>query len=1012
MTKWIKRIEVEPKFPSRNLELESFFALGAKIIKVPFFKLVALDESPAHSLVEKIMVDKTLQHGHYESYESIHGRVDAAIEVCFRPGVTDNSAKSLEESFSLFEQDLRAYSGILYLFIGATGKKEAAEIEGFLRESVMPMLHNKLIQEASFIDPSHFQSNARFEEISIPNVEIEHDTRANVIDLDLNDESLLHLSHERCLALNLEEMRAIKEHYQDSELTNQRKALGLAQMPTDVELEVLAQTWSEHCKHKIFSSLIEYTDQEGNVEVIDSIYKSYIKKATKDIEASGKDWLVSVFSDNAGIVRFDTNIDLCIKVETHNSPSALDPYGGAITGILGVNRDILGAGLGARPIANTDVFCFASTEMPSKVDPLKLPAGLMEPERLLKGVHKGVEDGGNKSGIPTINGAIVFDQDFAGKPLVFCGTIGMLPPRLADGRESSDKGARVGHHIFVLGGAVGADGIHGATFSSMELGENPPATAVQIGDPLTQKRVMDFLLEARDLGLYSCVTDNGAGGISSSIGEMAELTGGARIDLNLHPRKYPGLSPWEIMISESQERMTVAVKDEFKSSFSQLASRRGVLATNMGVFTDSGFLEVFFGEDRVALLNMKFLHEGVPQLKLKATFKAESGRKTWIEIPKEKFKNSKQALMTLLNSENIASKEPWVRQYDHEVQGATIQKPFPGVNGISPGDSGVLDLGVHGGEGMLGVSCGLAPRWSFVHAGMMAKVSVDEAFRNLLASGVDPDKVCVLDNFCWPDPVASEKNPEGEEKLGMLVKCSQALYEICTLYSLPLVSGKDSMKNDFRGKNRAGEPLVISIQPTLLVTAMGHGKIKNLTRSVAVKGLHLFEFGPAFKSMKASEFSEVFEETDLGSEEGSITDYLSWDFVKCKAHHLGLYQLIDKGLISACHDISDGGLICAVSEMLMDENVGLSIDLESNLSLFDQVSEGPGRYVVGVSDDNLVGFKKGIQDLGLKARSLGVCDNSGKLTVAGDWGFSASIKELCDSWRRDWGIETVNRETR
>ncbi|MCR9205694.1 MAG: AIR synthase related protein, partial [Halobacteriovoraceae bacterium] len=795
--------------------------IKASIQKISFYKVKLNDLNLSLEEVISSFTDPTLQMAHSSPY-SFAEELDGAISVSFLPGVTDNSAKALEECLRLKGWDTTCFSGSLYLIKGGKGVgKKAFEL---LKEEV----GNSLIQEINFIEKVPLLEGERFKNISLPEVHITHQEEALEVSLDLNSDQLLKLSKDRCLALNLEEMEAIKAFYLVEKNQKVRKELGLPLWPTDVELEVLAQTWSEHCKHKIFASEIEYTDSKtGKVEVVDSLYKSYIKKATKDIESDGVDWLISVFSDNAGIVRFDNKIDLCIKVETHNSPSALDPYGGAITGILGVNRDILGCGLGAKPIANTDVFCFASTELPKKVDANKLPSGLMEPLSLLRGVHKGVEDGGNKSGIPTVNGAIVFDIDYAGKPLVFCGTIGTLPQKLEDGREGKNKGAKKGDKIYVLGGAVGADGIHGATFSSMELNEDSPATAVQIGDPLTQKRVMDFLLRARDLGLYTCITDNGAGGISSSIGEMAELTGGATIDLNTHPRKYPGLSPWEIMISESQERMTVAVHPEKAEYFEKLSQQAGVESTCMGEFTDSGRLDVFYKDERVAILPMEFLHDGVPKLKLKAIGNQSNKFGSWVNYPNTSLpKNKSDILKTLLNRENIASKDYWVRQYDHEVQGATIGKPFPGKEGISPGDSGCIDLEIHGGEkdSMATVGCGMAPRWSQENANLMAKLSVDEAVRNLISSGTNPDKICLLDNFCWPDPVATEKNPQGKEKLGQLVDTCKGLYEICKTYKAPLVSGKDSMKNDFRGKNRGGEDLVISIKPTLLVTGMGHGK--------------------------------------------------------------------------------------------------------------------------------------------------------------------------------------------
>lgn len=1005
---WIKRIEIEDLMASRKTHLEDILCqFGQKgTVKAFNFYLVAGHGSvPEPDLFKELMWDQALQKGHFEVQER---SFQSAVSVTYLPGVTDNSGKALEEAFSLRNLEVRCFSGVWYEIEfekGTNTNQREVALESFMAE-----VGNPLIQKVQHFLKEDDGVLGRFKKNHIPEVHISHDQGSEEVSLDLSEEDLLELSRKRCLALTLEEMKVIKDFYQREDVKADRKKKGLPLWPTDVEIEVLAQTWSEHCKHKIFAADIHYTNEEtGEDFKIESLYKSYIKKATKeiseDLEKEGNNWLVSVFSDNAGIVRFDKNIDLCIKVETHNSPSALDPYGGAITGILGVNRDILGCGLGAKPIANTDVFCFASTELPKLVDPQKLPAGLMEPMRLLKGVHKGVEDGGNKSGIPTINGAIVFDTDFAGKPLVFCGTIGTLPARLPDGREGSEKGAKVGDGIFVAGGAVGADGIHGATFSSMELNEESPATAVQIGDPLTQKRVMDFLLEARDRGLYTCVTDNGAGGISSSIGEMAELTGGAKIDLNLHPRKYPGLSPWEIMISESQERMTFAVDKKNEDAFLKLAKERGVVATRLGEFTNTGTLEVFYKEELVASLDMDFLHDGVPTLDLKARSVTQSKRTSWIELPKKEAPQShSETLKELLISENIASKAPWVRQYDHEVQGATIAKPFSGKNGIGPGDSGVIDLEVHGGVpgSMATVGCGLAPRMSAINARAMAMQSVDEAVRNIIVSGTNPDKICLLDNFCWPDPVKTEKNPSGDIKLGQLVDTCRGLYDICKLYKAPLVSGKDSMKNDFRGKNRGGEPLVISIQPTLLVTAMGHGETKDLLRSHATQeGLRIYRMGAFQASLVVSEWLEHYSDKNLEALNSESIGPEDWDFSLCHQTYKTFYKANTQGLIDCAHDVSDGGVAVSVAEMLFDSQLGFTFE-NDNSSTLQYFGEGPGMILVAVKDENTQRFEELCANEKVDFEFLGQTNGNGEIQFSPNDKVKTQV--ALNSWQREWEV--------
>jgi phosphoribosylformylglycinamidine synthase len=496
-----------------------------------------------------------------------------------------------------------------------------------------------------------------------------HDT-PSVIDLEVDDAALIELSEAGLLALNLEEMLAIQAHYRNPTIQSAREALGLpTNAPTDVELECLAQTWSEHCSHKIFAAKIHHVDTEtGEDSEIDSLFKTHIMQPTLDMQKR-VDWLLSIFHDNSGVIEWTKDWSLCIKAETHNSPSALDPFGGAMTGIVGVNRDILGTGLGARPIANMDVFCFGPPDYDGH-----LPKGLFHPSRVLRGVHAGIRAGGNESGIPTVNGAIVFDDRYIGKPLVYAGTVGIMPRHLPDGRESHDKTPSAGDIVYMLGGKVGSDGIHGATFSSLELTEESPSSAVQIGDPITQKKMVDMVLEARDAGLIQVITDNGAGGLSSSVGEMAELTGGAELDLSVVPLKQPGLSSWEILVSESQERMTVGVTEANIPAFEALAALHEVEATAVGTFTNSGAFIVKHGEMVVAHLPMDFMHDGCPQLQLESEWTAPVHEEP--KFPNLDAKEMGKMLARILARPNVASKEWWVRQYDHEVIGQTVIKPF------------------------------------------------------------------------------------------------------------------------------------------------------------------------------------------------------------------------------------------------------------------------------------------------------------------------------------------------
>ncbi|MBK5276560.1 MAG: phosphoribosylformylglycinamidine synthase subunit PurS, partial [Desulfuromonadales bacterium] len=496
-----------------------------------------------------------------------------AVEVGFRPGVTDNVGRTAREAVTYlagrsFEDGQGVYCAVQYLI---SGDLTASDVERI----ATGLLCNTLIQRYTILSAPEFIARRGFPAY-VPKVAAAVETHCNAsvqeIDLEVSDAELMRISKEGVLALTLDEMQIIQAHYRDAAVLAERRKHNLGAKPTDVELECLAQTWSEHCKHKIFAGTVQYEDENGHKQEIKSLFKSFIQRTTKDVrERMGeKDFCLSVFKDNAGVIRFNDTHSLVFKVETHNSPSALDPYGGALTGIVGVNRDPFGTGQGSKLIFNTDVFCFAD---PFYAKPL--PARLLHPRRIYEGVVEGVEHGGNKSGIPTVNGSLVFDERFAGKPLVFCGTAGLMPAQV-NGQPGHDKYIKAGDLIVMTGGRIGKDGIHGATFSSEELNENSPVTAVQIGDPITQKRMFDFLIRARDKGLYRFITDNGAGGLSSSIGEMAGECGGCRMDLAKAPLKYPGLNPWEILISEAQERMSLAVQPEQIDAFLAMAGRFGV----------------------------------------------------------------------------------------------------------------------------------------------------------------------------------------------------------------------------------------------------------------------------------------------------------------------------------------------------------------------------------------------------------------------------------------------------
>ncbi|MCO4795217.1 MAG: hypothetical protein KC493_15980 [Bacteriovoracaceae bacterium] len=944
----IQGIQNTPLFENKRRSLE--MALEQKIddLVIRKFYLIQSNNELSKETIEDIFCDPVMDLSIWSSEQD--KSFSHSIQIGFRAGVTDNTAHSAVEAFNLTGVECLISSGDLYLLNTKTSIDNLSVMAN-------EILGNPLIQTVDVMKIDGDFSN-RFSNIHLPHVEMSGDGKVETFDLNyITEEDFKKLNQDRCLAMTWSEFTHMKNNFYSEKTLSDREMVGLTNEMTDVELEVIAQSWSEHCKHKIFSANISFN--EGNESTkIQSLYKSYIKGATSKIEKDRKiDWLKSVFKDNAGIVRFDDNLDLCIKVETHNSPSALDPYGGALTGILGVNRDILGTGMGALPIANTDVFCFADPKWPLEGYEGKMPAGLQKPIRLLEGVHKGVEDGGNKSGIPTVNGAIFFNESYAGKPLVYCGTVGVMPQKLNDGKDAFEKYVNVGDKIYVVGGAVGADGIHGATMSSLELDENSPSTAVQIGDPLTQRRVTDFLMEARDRNLFSGLTDNGAGGISSSVGEMATITNGATIELSNCPLKYPGLLPYEIMISESQERMSIAVPPEKTKEFEELSKRFNVTSVCLGEFTNSGYLKVNYKSETVALLDLGFLHESLPPMELEATWNGPIQHESWLgqDLRSDLLDKttSEEILKNLLSSPNIANKEKWVRQYDHEVKGSTHIKPFTGKSSNGVNDSGVVWLYPHGGtkDNAVSIGCGMTQRLSPYDPELMAKYSVDEAMRNVVANGGDPDTCCMLDNFCWPDPVKSDGNPDGDIKLGQLVKTCQGLYDITCAYGTPLVSGKDSMKNDFKGKNHDDEPLRISILPTLLVTAMAKTNINaTVTSDFKNEGDSIYLLGSSDLSFAGSELESLYKLPETTSP-AELNMTLNMQVFR------QIHSLIKSGILKSCHDVSDGGALVAIAESCFGNDLGADLNFDSN-SLLNLFGEGSGRFVVSVSASDKSDFEK------------------------------------------------------
>lgn len=902
---------------------------------------------------------------------------DFYCEIGFLPGVTDNVGKTAKQALETFlgkslPNEENVYTSVIYAF---KGNLTAKDIEYIAQE----LLYNPLIQQHRIYD------NSQKPIIYIPRVTIKQKITVETFDLSkFSDDELLKLSKDRLLALNLEEMRAIKKFFMNEQFLKLRYMIGLGDI-TDVELECLAQTWSEHCKHKIFNATIEYEDEKGNKETIKSLFKTYIKASTERIKQErNDDFLVSVFVDNAGVITFNQNWNVVFKVETHNSPSALDPYGGALTGIVGVNRDVLGTGLGAKLIFNTDVFCFA--------DPFykaPLPPKILHPRRIYEGVVMGVEHGGNKSGIPTINGSIIFDNRYLGKPLVYCGTGGIMPKKILD-KPSHEKEVKDGYLIVMCGGRIGKDGIHGATFSSEELHEGSPATAVQIGDPITQKKMADFLYVARDRGLYTSITDNGAGGLSSSIGEMAQLSNGAEVELEKAPLKYHGLQPWEIFLSESQERMTLAVPPEKIDEFLKLSKQYDVESTVIGRFTSSGFLHVKYENKTVAYLPLDFLHNGLPEMKLKAKFNPPLRNEVEVKVNQPYG----EILKNLLSSLNICSKESVVRKYDHEVQGMSIIKPFVGLYNDGPSDAAVIKPLPDSYEGLI-VSHGICPKYSDYDTYHMSACALDEAIRNAVCVGGNIDKMACLDNFCWCDPIKSEKNPDGEHKLAQLVRANKALYDYTVSFGVPCISGKDSMKNDYIMGN-----IKISVPPTLLFSLIGiiPDVRKTMTMDFKQPDDLIFIVGITKEELAGSEFFRLY-----GLDGGNVPKV---DAKLNKRVYKAMYKAIQEGIITSAHDCSDGGIGCAIAEMAFSGGYGCIINLDDvprdsiNKPYEILFSESAGRIIFTVNKKNL----KEVNNIfeGLPIAKIGEVKNDNMLIMrfSGETIIKENIFTLKEYWQK------------
>ncbi|MFA6130194.1 MAG: phosphoribosylformylglycinamidine synthase subunit PurL [Candidatus Omnitrophota bacterium] len=920
-----------------------------------------LTENQVITICQELLVDKVAQEYSVIASEAKQSKNMIArndnrgvhiIEVAYNPGVMDpveaSVLKGIRDLGILGAESVKTAKK--YIFYGSLSS-------GQLKTISEKLLYNKLIQHVV--------------DLNIPQGDIKHQPGYyfNLVTVDLlnaTDAGLLEISKKGQLFLNLEEMRQIRDYFRKQKRN-----------PVDCELETIAQTWSEHCYHKTFRGNIAYKEKKavpalGNMS-IKGLLKSTIMKATKELN---KSWCVSVFKDNAGVIRFDEKNNICFKVETHNHPSALEPFGGANTGIGGVIRDPMGTGMGAKPILNSDIFCFAPPDLAFN----KVPAGSLHPKRVMKGVVSGVRDYGNKMGIPTVNGAILFHEHFAGNPLVYCGTVGIMP------KNKSFKKTNVGDLVVVLGGRTGRDGIHGATFSSGELtheSETISSGAVQIGNPIQEKKMLDTILQARDANLYSAITDCGAGGLSSAVGEMAaEL--GAKVYLERVPLKYSGLSYMEIWISESQERMVLSVPPENIDKLVKVFANEDVEATVIGEFTDSKRLELYYEDNKVCDLDMRFLHDGIPQITKKAVY--EQARHKEPKIPLKK--NLTADLLKLLSHYDICSKEWVIRQYDHEVQGGSIIKPLAGLVNDGPSDASVTKPLFDSVKGII-ISNGINFRFGFIDPYWMAASCIDEALRQIISVGGSLKEVAILDNFCWG-------NPDKPDRLGSLVRAAYGCYDAAKEYGVPFISGKDSLYNEFSVHGKS-----TSIPGTLLISAISVMEDVNKSISMYAKkeGNLIYIVGKTRDELGGSHYYDLYNAV------GNQVPKLKYQ--ESRKIFSALSKAAEKGLVEAMHDCSDGGLGVALAELVFSGGLGAEIFLaeapyESSDPRNDSLlfSESNSRFVVEVDKKNKEEFEKTLKGLDYclagclsSGNSFKIYGLDGKLCV------DADSRKLKESWQ-------------
>lgn len=901
---WVIRIKNSEARPSERIIQERASRwLGIRVEDLKLIDVYLVDLPLSRSEIklveEEILVDPILQESFY-SYTGNWLEEDFKwlVQIGLKPGIKDGSgerAKQAVEDLLGKELDGKVYTAREFLLDGDLDRSEVSEIASEL-------MANDLIHRVTIVETG--KVNERENKLKeLPEVSSQAEVDFQTFKID----DLAEVSSRRNLALSEEDIESIREYFTRQEVVDRRRSKGLDENITDVELEAIAQTQSEHCKHRIFNAKIHYRNRDsGRTEEIDSLMDTYIKRSSREID---RDWVLSSFWDNAGVMRFNDDYAVTLKFETHNSPSAKDPYGGSITGIVGVYRDPLGTGKGSKIIAGSYGFV---TPYPSYEGPLQPE---IKPRRLLEGIVEGVRDGGNKSGVPTITGYSKFNDSYLGKPLVYVGAVGLMP-RDIDGEKSWKKDVEDGDLIIIAGGRVGRDGIHGVTESSLEFSEEITSGHVQIGDPFTQKKVHDFILEARNQGLLNLVWDLGGGGLSSAVGETAQFSGGCLLDLKKAPLKYEGLKPWEILVSESQERMLLGIDQSKLRRLRSLAEKHDVEIAQMGKFTDSGYFQVNYGEDVVAYLDLGFLHDGFPRYELEAVWSASE----LSEPDLSRASDPEQELLELLSRPNIASKKWIQRQYDHEVQGNTVIKPLVGKNPVKS-DASVVKPLPETDEG-LALGLGNNFHYSEIDPYWMAASSLEESLRRVISVGADPREIALNDNFTWPNSLYDEDdNPEGKRNLGKLVRANKALDKFTRKFGTPCISGKDSMFITGNLRDESGDVTKVSGLPALQFSALG--KVKDVQKCKTLvpqrDGDLVYLIGETRDELGGSEFYE--HRGEIGCNVPTVKSE------EAKRHYDFIHTCIEENLALSVHGIYRGGLAVSLAELAISGDLGLRINL-------------------------------------------------------------------------------------